>query len=423
MSTVITEIYWNLSAQLKPAFKKFIKFVKILYGNYSKSSFFQSFTALFMVASLLCFLIVMASTYFYLSPSVERIVKPNRNRGSFSGKSAELGKGCNPFDGRWVIDETYPLYNASQCPFSERGFDCLANGRKDKEYLKWRWKPKGCEIPRFDVHALLKFLRGKRVVFVGDSLSRTQWESMICMLMSGVEDKNSVYEASGSEITKQSKHLVVWFRSHSFTIEFYRSIFLVEPGPAPKRSPKRVKTVVKLDQMDEISREWIDSDILIFNSGHWWTRTKLFDLGWYFQVGGKVKIGMSINNGFKIALATWRSWLENSVNPHRTRVFFRTFESSHWSSGSRQNCKVTKLPLSKLKGKQKNSKSEAIIRAVEKASIPVQLLHVTPMSAYRSDAHVGTWSDNPSVPDCSHWCLPGVPDMWNELLFSFLLSK
>jgi hypothetical protein len=25
------------------------------------------------------------------------------------------------------------------------------------------------------------------------------------------------------------------------------------------------------------------------------------------------------------------------------------------------------------------------------------------------------------VQDCSHWCLPGIPDSWNELLYSTLL--
>lgn len=64
-----------------------------------------------------------------------------------------------------------------------------------------------------------------------------------------------------------------------------------------------------------------------------------------------------------------------------------------------------------------------INRVVKNMSVPVTVLHVTHMSAYRSDGHVGTWSDNPSVPDCSHWCLPGVPDMWNEILFSYLLQK
>ncbi|EYU17410.1 hypothetical protein MIMGU_mgv1a008666mg [Erythranthe guttata] len=271
-------------------------------------------------------------------PSTEKVVdSDNRNRdrisisNSNSSRSSDfLNKGCNVFDGKWVIDETYPLYNASQCPFMERGFDCLGNGRKDQGYLKWRWKPQNCEIPRFDVGAVLEFLRGKRVVFVGDSLSRTQWESMVCMLMNGVEDKSSVYEINGNEITKQARHLGVMFGPFNFTVEFYRSVFLVQPGLVPRHSPKRVKAALKLDQLDDISGEWIDSDVLVFNSGHWWTPTKLFDMGWYFQIGGKMKLGMSINNAFRVALATWQSWVENSVNPNRTRVFFRTFESTHW---------------------------------------------------------------------------------------------
>ncbi|PIN16580.1 hypothetical protein CDL12_10774 [Handroanthus impetiginosus] len=423
MNATMSKLYWDSVGHLKPTFKKFLKFIKIFAGNNCKSWDFQSFTAFLMFGSLICFLVVMGCSYFYMFPSYETLVENNQNNDSkISWSSDSLSKECNVFDGSWVVDESYPLYNASQCPFLENGFDCLGNGRKDKGYLKWRWKPKNCEILRFDVNVVLEMLRGKRVVFVGDSLSRTQWESMICMLMSGVEDKRIVYEVNGNQITKRIRHLSVWFRSFDLKVEFYRSVFLVRPGPVPKHSPKRVKTVLKLDQMDDISQEWTDSDILVFNSGHWWTPTKLFDMGWYFQIGGRIKLGMPINSAFKVALATWQSWIENAVNPNRTVIFFRTYESTHWSSGSRQNCKVTRQPSLKTKGRQRSSISDAIINAVKNVSIPVKVLHVTPMGAYRSDAHVGTRSDNPSVPDCSHWCLPGVPDMWNELLFSFLLS-
>jgi len=39
---------------------------------------------------------------------------------------------------------------------------------------------------------------------------------------------------------------------------------------------------------------------------------------------------MSIPAAFRIALETWASWVEREINKNRTRIFFRTFEPSHW---------------------------------------------------------------------------------------------
>ncbi|OQU78040.1 hypothetical protein SORBI_3009G144050 [Sorghum bicolor] len=198
-----------------------------------------------------------------------------------TGLGLGLGGGaCDVFDGAWVPDDTvrHPLYNSSECPFAERGFDCLANGRNDTGYLKWRWKPRRCDVPRFAARAALERLRGKRVVFVGDSMSRTQCQSFICMLMAGVDDPRTVFEVNGNKITKTIRHLAVRFASHGLTVEFFRSVFLVQQEhSAPWHAPKGVKSTLRLDRMDNLTRKWVDSDVLIFNTGHWWTATKLFD--------------------------------------------------------------------------------------------------------------------------------------------------
>ena len=56
---------------------------------------------------------------------------------------------CDFFEGSWVKDSShYPLYNEGSCPFI--GFNCLNNGRPDKDYLKYRWKPNGCHLPRYN---------------------------------------------------------------------------------------------------------------------------------------------------------------------------------------------------------------------------------------------------------------------------------
>ena len=67
-----------------------------------------------------------------------------------------------------------------------------------------------------------------------------------------------------------------------------------------------------------------------------------------------------------------------------------------------------------------------------KSRYPITLLNITQMSSYRKDAHTSIykkqWSpltpeqlaDPVSYADCTHWCLPGLQDTWNELLFAKL---
>lgn len=62
---------------------------------------------------------------------------------------ADKSKNCDLFRGTWMKDEEYPLYRPGSCPYVDEGFDCQNNGRPDSEYLKWRWKPDGCDLPRF----------------------------------------------------------------------------------------------------------------------------------------------------------------------------------------------------------------------------------------------------------------------------------
>ncbi|KAI4375731.1 hypothetical protein MLD38_013563 [Melastoma candidum] len=328
---------------------------------------------------------------------------------------------CDLFRGNWVRNESYPLYNASRCPFAEQGFNCLANGRNDTDYMKYQWKPEECDVPRFDPKEALEGLRGKRVVFVGDSLSRTQWESFICMLITGVDDQKSVYEINRNGITRQIRFLGVRFASFDLQVDFYRSVFLVMPGSRPRGAPKRVTWTLRLDEIDDINKKWIDSDVLVFNSGHWWCHEKLSRAGLYFN--NSMQLGMPIPSAFRRGLETWASWVDANVNKTRTRVFFRTFESTHWSGVGGRSCEITLLPSKEMGGRDKSFVTDTVLDVLEKMKTRVIPLRVTPMGAYRSDGHAGRWSYEPAVPDCTHWCLPGVPEAWNEILFSFILSK
>jgi hypothetical protein len=60
---------------------------------------------------------------------------------------------------------------------------------------------------------------------------------------------------------------------------------------------------------------------------------------------------------------------------------------------------------------------------------PLTILNITDLSRLRTDGHPSVFRRKgvdltaSSAQDCSHWCLPGVPDTWNELLFYHLLSS
>lgn len=69
-------------------------------------------------------------------------VEADQSRGSYED--------CDIYDGNWVRadDETMPYYPPGSCPYIDRDFNCQANKRPDDGYVKWRWQPNGCDIPR-----------------------------------------------------------------------------------------------------------------------------------------------------------------------------------------------------------------------------------------------------------------------------------
>jgi hypothetical protein len=56
---------------------------------------------------------------------------------------------CDFFDGKWVKDDSYPLYRPGSCSLIDEQFNCILNGRPDKDYQKYKWRPKGCTLPRY----------------------------------------------------------------------------------------------------------------------------------------------------------------------------------------------------------------------------------------------------------------------------------
>ncbi|EEF27846.1 protein trichome birefringence [Ricinus communis] len=341
---------------------------------------------------------------------------------------------CDLFDGEWVKDDSYPLYKPGSCSLIDEQFNCILNGRPDKDYQKYKWKPKGCTIPRLNPANMLDMLKGKRLVFVGDSLNRNMWESLVCMLKGSVKDKSKVFEANGRHHFRGEASYSFIFKDYNFTVEFFVSPFLVQEWEVADKNGKKKETL-RLDLVGSLSDQYKGADIIVFNTGHWWTHEKTSKGKSYYQEGTHVYDELNVLEAFRKALTTWARWVDSHVNPAKSLVFFRGYSASHfsggqWNSGGACDNEVEPIQNSTYL-QEYPSKMVVLEKVLRGMKTHVTYLNVTQMTDYRKDGHPSIYRKQ-NVPaeerksplryqDCSHWCLPGVPDAWNEILYAELL--
>ncbi|KAL8148758.1 protein trichome birefringence-like 37 [Apium graveolens] len=325
---------------------------------------------------------------------------------------------CDFYRGSWVYDESYPLYDTSICPFIDKQFDCQKNGRPDKSYLKYKWKPTSCDLPRFNGKDMLKRYKGKKIMFVGDSLSVNQWQSLTCMLHAAVpKSKYSILKTGDSLST-------FLLKDYSISIMLYRTPFLVDIV-----RDEKLGRVLKLDSIRS-GDAWKVADMLIFNTWHWWLHTGAKQSWDYIQLGDKIFKDMDRVAAFNEGLKTWSNWADTNINPAATKVFFQGISPTHyngkeWNGSRSSNCKGETQPVNGSIYPGKSEPGVAVVKQVlSNMSTTVGLLDVTTLSQLRKDGHPSVYGvDGIQGNDCSHWCLAGVPDTWNQILYATLVAQ
>ncbi|WOK99949.1 hypothetical protein Cni_G08661 [Canna indica] len=345
---------------------------------------------------------------------------------------------CDIFRGEWVPNPNAPYYTNETCWAIHEHQNCMKFGRPDNGFMKWRWKPNGCDMPVFNPGQFLEVVRGKSLAFVGDSVGRNQMQSLICLLL------RVTYSVDASP-NQDEKFRRYYFPTHNFTVASFWSPYLVRTQEADPNGP--MHTGLFNLYLDEPDTNWTtqmkEFDYVIVSAGHWFLRPTMFYenkalVGCHYCLNPNVTdltMHYSYRRAFRLAFKAF-----NDLDDFKGTVFLRTFAPAHFENGEWNkggNClrqKPFRSNETRLDGyslemymtqleEYKAAEKEAV-----KNKIKFRLLDTTDATLLRPDGHPSRYGHLPGenvtlYNDCVHWCLPGPIDTWNDFLLHMLKNE
>jgi len=151
---------------------------------------------------------------------------------------------------------------------------------------------------------------------------------------------------------------------------------------------------------------------------------------------------MEMMDGFEVAIKKLTEWLGEYIDKNKTRIFFAGsspthFRASNWGGEDSNKCLNETEPIYRVGYKSADYSLMAMAKSyferLEAKGIHVEILNITELSDYRKDGHPTVFRKQyvaltkeqiakpASYADCTHWCLPGVPDVWNQFLYGYLI--
>ncbi|RWW77349.1 hypothetical protein BHE74_00014487 [Ensete ventricosum] len=303
---------------------------------------------------LLCFLVLQA-----LAGASGVFIGLRRHQGGAQRRRPTGQTACDLFSGSWVRDDSYPLYQSLSCPIIDPEFNCQLYGRPDTEYQQYRWRPGGCELPRYgedgDVRgrlaraesvAVLNLHARRRGAAVADPVR--QRRAALHLQVPGWFASRLPKIFVTLKLFDPTTRPLWLLQDSGVSVSFYRAPYLVDIDVVQGRR------ILMLNEITGNGEAWKGADVLCFNSGHWWTHkgalqgcnSRLIFLlvccdlvdhnkdklcRWdYMGDAGSFYEDMDRLVAFQKGMNTWANWVDANVDRTKTKVFFQSISPTHY---------------------------------------------------------------------------------------------
>lgn len=302
---------------------------------------------------------------------------------------------CDYRKGSWVHVSRIPGYRVPYPSDCSPNFSCKVPPTRTQPAYNFVWVPAPpCNYVnwKFNAHRFLRKQRNTVIAFVGDSLNDNLFEGVVCMLKAQTRIVNKKMRFGPRSLG------VVHAPNYNFTMLTVNSGYLVQ-------SPRYIKDHKRATY--SMNPKWESllpyTDAIVFSAGHWFFHApKDNSTKWQPMVV------------MSKALVALRDYFNRS--PYKGTPIFVTFSPVH----ERGYCNY-QAPFTNSFNAEKMLMSFNMPAAKKQITVlkrsRIRVAEVTYMSLLRADAHLGL-----NGKDCSHWCLPGVPDNWADVIYNILMG-
>ena len=323
-----------------------------------------------------------------------------------------------PLRGKWIQDQdnVAPYWGLS-CPFEMNHYSCAPRQGDPRsphaEHSRaLRYVPDVCRLDPFDGPGFVQSMNGRHIEFMGDSITRQHFISVVCQLLPSVD-----WSATNS----------FWAHNHGDAAAPECTSHAPAPTSAASWACRRRYTGV----LANVRRPNNTACVFLTTGTRVCYRGMLSRGVNQYLARFSNNVLVVANAGLHSGQATYQPVIENLVTKYksiecgqRPILVYREHIAQHFKGNKdgsfarmehvrQSSTPVLSVPCrARIDDRQLQARVKIERRVLAQANIP--LLPVYDASSDVGCAHIGAQAKGTA--DCTHYCQPGVPDYWAQLL-------